>query len=207
MPDTFFLLKRTGRNSWSTGTAPPPPPGQKAKPHTRKSDKESGKSGLGIGAIAGILLGVLLLLGVTIVLLSRRKRSSPSSHFLEEDKFSRRQPFTPLASQELSSSVRANMQEEFRAAEKHLQTSSSMSLKRLNEKEMKNDPPSDDLKSFNDKEFANPIKQSSSVKVDHYPLADLQNATGNFASSRLLGEGSIGRVYMAKYPDDKVRLT
>ncbi|WMV34930.1 hypothetical protein MTR67_028315, partial [Solanum verrucosum] len=223
IPDELKDIKNleTGGNSWSTGSAPPPPPGQKAKPHTRKSDKESGKSGLGIGAIAGILLGVLLLLGVIIALLSRRKRSSPSSHFLEEDKFSQRQPFTPLASQELSSSVRANMQEEFRetmssdsssAAEKHLQTSSSMALKRLNserhksfnEKELKNAPPSDHLKSFNDKEFANPMKQSSSVKVDHYPLADLQNATGNFASSRLLGEGSIGRVYMAKYPDGKV---
>ncbi|KAG5601854.1 hypothetical protein H5410_033224 [Solanum commersonii] len=116
IPDELKDIKNleTGGNSWSTGSAPPPPPGQKAKPHTRKSDKESGKSGLGIGAIAGILLGVLLLLGVIIALLSRRKRSSPSSHFLEEDKFSRRQPFTPLASQELSSSERANMQEEFR---------------------------------------------------------------------------------------------
>lgn len=114
MSDTFFLLKRTGGNSWSTGSAPPPPPGQKAKPHTRNSDKESGKSGLGIGAIAGILLGVLLLLSVIIALLSRKKRSSSSSHFIEEDKFSRRQTFTPLASQELSSSVRANMQEDFR---------------------------------------------------------------------------------------------
>lgn len=100
-------------------------------------------------------------------------------------------------------------------AEKHLQTSSSMVLKRLNserhksfnEKEMKNVPPSDHVKSANDKEFANPMKQNSSVKLDHYPLVDLQNATSNFASSRLLGEGSIGRVYMAKYPDGKVSLT
>ncbi|XP_055829788.1 protein STRUBBELIG-RECEPTOR FAMILY 5-like isoform X2 [Solanum dulcamara] len=215
IPDELKEIKNleTGGNSWSTGSAPPPPPGQKAKPHTRKAEKESGKSGLGIGAIAGILLGVLLLLGVIIALLSRRKRSSsPSSHFLEEDKFSRRQPFTPLSSQELSSGVRANMQEDFRATEKHLQTSSSMGLKRLNSehhksfnvKEMKNVPPSDHLKSFNDKEFANPLKRSSSVKIDHYPLADLQNATSNFSSSRLLGEGSIGRVYMAKYPDGKV---
>lgn len=157
-------------------------------------------------------MGVLLLLSVIIALLSRKKRSSSSSHFIEEDKFSRRQTFTPLASQELSSSVRANMQEDFRVAEKHLQTSSSMVLKRLNserhksfnEKEMKNVPPSDHVKSANDKEFANPMKQNSSVKLDHYPLVDLQNATSNFASSRLLGEGSIGRVYMAKYPDGKV---
>lgn len=213
IPDELKDIKnlQTGGNSWSTGSAPPPPPGQKAKPHTRKS-KESGKSGLGKGAIAGILIGVLLLLGVIIALLSRKKRSPPSSHFLEENKLSRRQPFAPLPSQELSSVVCANMQEDFRAAEKHLQTSSSMVLKRLqserhksfNEKEMKNAPPSDHLKSFNDKEHANPLKRSSSIMVDHYPLADLQNATSNFASSRLLGEGSIGRVYMAKYPDGKV---
>lgn len=103
------------------------------------------------------------------------------------------------------------------ATEKHLQTSSSMVLKRLtserrksfNEKELTHPPTSNHLKSFNDKEFANPlsVKRSSSVNLAYYPLADLQNATGNFASSRLLGEGSIGRVYRAKYPDGRVSLT
>ncbi|MCD7470975.1 hypothetical protein HAX54_011232 [Datura stramonium] len=217
IPDELKDIKNleTGGNSWSSGPAPPPPPGQKVKPHTRKSEKESGMSGL---AIAGILLGVLLLLGVIIALFSRRKRSSPSSHFHEEDKFGQHQPLTPLSSQELSSGVRANMHEDFRdsssTTEKHLQTSSSMGLKHpaserhksFNEKEMANAPPSDHLMSFKDKEFANPlnVKRSSSVKLAHYSLADLQNATGNFASSRLLGEGSIGRVYRAKYPDGRV---
>ncbi|CAN4100015.1 unnamed protein product [Withania somnifera] len=218
VPDELKDIKilQTGGNSWSSGAAPPPPPGQKAKPHTRKSENKSGKSGLGKAAIAGILLGVLLVLGVIIALLSRRKRSPPSSHFLEEDKFSRRQDFSPLSSHELSSGVRVNMQEDFRdsssATEKRLQTSSSMGLRRLtserhksfNMKEMKIAAPLDHLKSSNDKDFASPLKRSSSVKIAHYPLADLQNATSNFASSRLLGEGSIGRVYKAKYPDGRV---
>ncbi|MCD9559325.1 hypothetical protein HAX54_017225 [Datura stramonium] len=58
----------------------------------------------------------------------------------------------------------------------------------FNEKEMANAPPSDHLMSFKDKEFANPlnVKRSSSVKLAHYSLADLQNATGNFASSAFL---------------------
>ncbi|XP_060217454.1 protein STRUBBELIG-RECEPTOR FAMILY 5 isoform X2 [Lycium barbarum] len=219
IPDELKDIKNleTGGNSWSSGPAPPPPPGQKPKPHSRKSEKESRKSGLGIAAIAGIVLGVLLLLGVIIALFSRKRSSSTSSHFVEEDKFSQHQRFTPLSSQELSSGVRANRHDDFRdsssATEKHLQTSSSMGLKRLaserhksfNQKKMTNAPPSDHLKSFNDKE-ANPlnVKRSSSVNLAQYPLADLQNATGNFASSRLLGEGSIGRVYKAKYPDGRV---
>ncbi|KAF3634734.1 Protein STRUBBELIG-RECEPTOR FAMILY 5 [Capsicum annuum] len=219
IPDELKDIKHleTGGNRWSSGPAPPPPPGQ--KPHTRKSKKESGKSGLSKGAIAGILVGVLVVLGVIIALLSRRKRSSStSSHFLEENKLSRRQPFTPLSSQELSSDVHAKMQEDFKdsssATEKHLQTSSSMGLRRLNserhksfnKKEMANVPASDHLKAFNDKEFANPsnVKRSSSIKIPQYSLADLQNATGNFAGSSLLGEGLIGRVYKAKYPDGRV---
>lgn len=47
-------------------------------------------------------------------------------------------------------------------------------------------------------------KRSSSVPVKCYSLTELLTATGNFASSRLLGEGSIGRVYKAKYADGRV---
>lgn len=46
--------------------------------------------------------------------------------------------------------------------------------------------------------------KSSSVPVKCYSLTELLTATGNFASSRLLGEGSIGRVYKAKYADGRV---
>jgi hypothetical protein len=35
-------------------------------------------------------------------------------------------------------------------------------------------------------------------------LGELQIGTANFASGRLLGEGSIGPVYRAKYADGKV---
>ncbi|KAK3009841.1 hypothetical protein RJ639_010481 [Escallonia herrerae] len=80
---------------------------------------------------------------------------------------------------------------------KPLQTYPSIGLK---------PPPSERIKSFSDKQFAQHmnVKRSSSIRVACYSLADLQAATGNFAMGRLLGEGSLGRVYRAKCSDGKV---
>lgn len=65
---------------------------------------------------------------------------------------------------------------------------------------------SDCVQSFNDNEFANRLnaRKSTSVRAAPFSFIELQTATGNFASSRLLGEGSIGCVYRAKYSDGKV---
>ncbi|KAK9014438.1 hypothetical protein V6N11_005595 [Hibiscus sabdariffa] len=59
--------------------------------------------------------------------------------------------------------------------------------------------------SFSENEFANRLKgrKSTSVQVVPYSLADLQKSTDNFAPNRLLGKGTIGCVYRAKYPDGK----
>lgn len=68
-------------------------------------------------------------------------------------------------------------------------------------------PPSISLKqSFSDNEFANRInsRRSTSVRAVAYALSDLQSATANFAAGRLVGQGSLGRVYRAKYADGKV---
>lgn len=79
---------------------------------------------------------------------------------------------------------------------KSLQASSSMALR----------PPPSDGPQSNENEAANHrnVKRSSSLHVACYSLMDLQTATGNFATGRLLGEGSIGRVYRAKYADGRV---
>lgn len=66
-------------------------------------------------AIAGIALGVLVAIGVLIALFSRRK-SSPSSNFLDEERLSQRRSFTPLASQELSQDLRADMSKGFKGS-------------------------------------------------------------------------------------------
>uniref|UniRef100_A0A5B7BFF0 Protein kinase domain-containing protein n=1 Tax=Davidia involucrata TaxID=16924 RepID=A0A5B7BFF0_DAVIN len=209
IPDELKEIKdiETGGNSWSSGPAPPPPPGQKSTPRAnRHSTKGAENSGLNGVAIAGIVLGVLVALAIIIALFSRRT-SSPPSHFVDEERLSQRRPFTPLASQELSNDSRSEIRKDLRELRssdssssipvKGLQTFPSIGLK---------PPPSDRVKSFNDNEFVNHmnVKRSSSIRVTCYSLADLQTATGNFATGRLLGEGSIGRVYRAKYADGKV---
>ncbi|KAG5538161.1 hypothetical protein RHGRI_025288 [Rhododendron griersonianum] len=195
----------TGGNSWSSGPAPPPPPGQKSNPHAHKPlSKGDEKSGLSGAAIAGIVFGVLLALVLVIALFTRRRSSTPPSHFIDEDRVSQRRPFTPLASQELSNDSRSEILKDFRGLKSSdsssslgLQSSLSMGLMPT---------PLDHTKSFDDGEFVNhmSIKRSSSIRMTCYSWADLQTATGNFATGRLLGEGTIGRVYRAKYADGKV---
>ncbi|KAG9155049.1 hypothetical protein Leryth_025093 [Lithospermum erythrorhizon] len=70
----------------------------------------------------------------------------------------------------------------------------------------KHKAPSEDYAiSFNDNEFTEQANtKRNSTKVSTYSLSELQTLTSNFATSRLIGEGSIGRVYKAKYSDGRV---
>lgn len=54
--------------------------------------------------IAIAVLLALAIIAIVIALFSRR-RSSPSSHFLDEERASQRRAFTPLASQELTNDM------------------------------------------------------------------------------------------------------
>ena len=64
-------------------------------------------------------------------------------------------------------------------------------------------------KSISDNEFENKLNHSrrstDPISLVTYSSSDLQAATGNFHSSRLLGQGTIGGVYKAKYTDGRVR--
>ncbi|KAI5563588.1 hypothetical protein BDE02_14G001300 [Populus trichocarpa] len=160
-------------------------------------------SGLAIALIVVASLVVLVLL----LLLFSRKRSSPSSNFLDEEKGSRHRAFTPLSSQELSNHTIASIKKEFKETEslnssgpidiKTFQKAASMGYK---------PPPSNFSQSINDNQFASCLNpgRNTSVRAVAFSLTDLQTATGNFAPGRLIGEGSLGRVYRAKYPDGKV---
>ncbi|KAJ6732652.1 PROTEIN STRUBBELIG-RECEPTOR FAMILY 5 [Salix koriyanagi] len=190
---------KTGGNAWSSG---PAPPGKSSSAH----GKGSGKGGMSGLAIALIVLASLVIVGLLVILLSKR-RSSPSSHFLEEDNGSWHRAFTPLSSHELSIDTRAAIKKEFKEIEpvnsfgsidiKNLQKAPSMGYK---------PPPSDFTESISDNEFAIRLNagRNTSVRSMAFSLTDLLTATGNFAPGRLIGEGSLGPVYRAKYPDGKV---
>ena len=53
-------------------------------------------------------------------------------------------------------------------------------------------PPPEFKKTYNDNEFANLLnaRKSTSLRATYYSLADLQLATANFASGRLLEKAS-----------------
>lgn len=64
------------------------------------------------------------------------------------------------------------------------------------------------IKPISDNEFENKLNYSrrstDPVNLVAYSSSDLQAATGSFHSSRLLGQGTIGGVYKAKYADGTV---
>ncbi|KAK2432217.1 STRUBBELIG-receptor family [Trifolium repens] len=184
---------QTGGNSWSTGPAPPPPPGT---PHIKHSEKNDGKSVVTGVVIAGVTFGVLAVI-IIIVSLSKRRSSLPSSRFIDEERRSQNRSFTPLASQELSKDSGFKSVDSTSIDIKALQKSSSIGVR---------SSVSDCVQAFNDNEFVKRLnsRRSTSIRCTPFSLGELQIGTANFASGRLLGEGSIGPVYRAKYADGKV---
>lgn len=208
IPDELQNIEKikTGGNDWKSGAAPPPPPG--AHPHSnRSSEKGDGNSSVNGIAIAIGIIGALVVIALLITLFAKRK-SSPSLHFLDdEERNSERRTFTPLASQELSNDLHAEISKDFKGSEpKSCNSSASIDIKALQKSPSVKPSLSSCVQSFNDNVFANRLNsmRSTSVRATTYTLADLQTATANFATGRILGEGSIGRVYRAKYPDKKV---
>ncbi|TYK01151.1 protein STRUBBELIG-RECEPTOR FAMILY 5-like [Cucumis melo var. makuwa] len=191
-------------NSWSTGPAPPPPPGT-VSPTSKKSNKEESnknsavKSGL---VIAGIAMGVLAVIAVVIGMTSKRRRHV--SHYLDEDT-SQHRSFTPLTSQELSKGNDSNNNNGI--DRKSFNSDASIDIKSGVSVVRPPPAPLDPVRSFSDNQFAtrlNSRTRSTSFRATSYSLVDLQTATANFAPARLLGEGTIGRVYKAKFGDGKV---
>ncbi|ESW07866.1 hypothetical protein PHAVU_010G165200 [Phaseolus vulgaris] len=194
---------QTGGNSWSKGQAPPPPPGTPPIKHPKKKKEKSVISGV---AIAGINFGLLAII-IIIVALCKRKSSKPSSQFTDEERRSHHRSRTPLASQELSTDPGASVNKEFKGGLNSLD-STSIDVKALQKSPSigVRSSASDCVQSFNDNEFANRLnsRRSASIRITTFSLADLYSATASFGSGRLLGEGSIGCVYRAKYADGKV---
>ncbi|XVF74915.1 hypothetical protein PTKIN_Ptkin13bG0148500 [Pterospermum kingtungense] len=201
----------TGGNSWSTGRAPPPPPGVHHH-HPSAQDKAGGQGDKRSSIMTAVIvvvscLGVLLVVALLFAVFSRRRPPPPSSHFFDEERMGGR-----VEPQDLSAEPHAGILKDPKGIHFLVASDSSLSRGALDMKSLEKSP-SMGLKrsvsgrvSFSDNEIASRQKgrRSTSVQVAPYSLADLQKATSNFAPGRLLGEGTIGRVYRAKYPDGKV---
>ncbi|CAG7904957.1 unnamed protein product [Brassica rapa] len=191
-----------GGNDWSTETAPPPPPGVK---YGRKSGGSNQGGGMSIGTglmIAGASLGVLVLIIVLIGLVSKKK-SSPNPHFIDEDISQPTPRLRSMRSHGSSQELRIDFGNDYKGI-KSLD-SDDENAQGIGSKGLKHSVSSR-VMSFNDTEFANKLnaKRTTSTRAaTEFELSDLQTATANFAPGNLLGEGSIGRVYRAKYPDGR----
>ncbi|KAL0725779.1 hypothetical protein Bca4012_040378 [Brassica carinata] len=191
----------TGGNDWSTETAPPPPPGVK---YGRKSGgSKGGGMSLGTGLmIAGASLGALILIVLLIALFSK-KRSSPNPHFIDEDDSHHTPNLRSMRSHGSSQELRIDFGNDYKGR-KSLDSDDD-SPQGVGSKGLKHSVSSR-VMSFNDTEFANKLnaKRTTSTRAaTEFELSDLQTATANFSPGNLLGEGSIGRVYRAKYPDGR----
>ncbi|XP_061359216.1 protein STRUBBELIG-RECEPTOR FAMILY 7-like isoform X2 [Gastrolobium bilobum] len=202
---------QTGGNAWSSGPAPPLPPGTPPAPKSKQHHKSGGgsatpsdagsgtvgdgkKSGIGGGGIAGILISVIVVGAVVAFFLVKRKSKKSSS---DPEKLEN-QSFPPLPSNEVHEV-------------KSVQTSSVIDLKTFDTSATINlkPPPIDRHKSFDDNEFSKKptlVKKTvtAPANVKSYSIADLQIATGSFSVDHLVGEGSFGRVYRAQFDDGKV---
>ncbi|CAH2036605.1 unnamed protein product [Thlaspi arvense] len=199
-------------NSFNTGPAPPPPPGtppihgspsrkprggEKQSSGDSTSNGGSKKSGIGAGAIAGIIVSLVVVTALVAFFLVRKRKRSKGSSSMDIEKTDN-QPFTlPPSDFHENNSIQSSSSVET----KKLDTSLSINLR---------PPPADRHKSFDDEDSTRKpvvVKKSAVVvpsNVRVYSVADLQIATGSFSVDNLLGEGTFGRVYRAEFDDGKV---
>ncbi|KAI3455691.1 hypothetical protein Pfo_012354 [Paulownia fortunei] len=103
---------QTNGNSFNSGPAPPPPPGTPPASRPNRNHRSGGsggssngggsgsegsKSGIGAGAIAGIVISVLVVGAIAAFFIMKRRSRKSSMDIEKLDN----QPFAPLASQEV----------------------------------------------------------------------------------------------------------
>lgn len=176
---SLHFVFRTGGNRWSSSRPPSPPPG------TRRVDRNSGGVGLSNKAlttgliVAASTIGGLIFTAGVIALFARRKNFHHSSHFFDEEKGGQK-------------TVDSNTLTETKPS----------SVNRTSSVSFKNTPifhliPSSQVVATPDRFF-----KPDGVKA--FTLTDLQNSASCFSPNRLIGEGTLGRVYKAKYEDGRV---
>ncbi|PWA89028.1 protein kinase-like domain-containing protein [Artemisia annua] len=157
-----------------------PPSGTHKGSDAPSSNGSSGKK-LGIGAILGISLGSAFFIAlIALVLLLFCRKGKRNEHVTRPSTVN--PPFN-------GEKVNAEMQEQ-----RVVPTASIVDLKV---------PPTENStfergKSGSTKRVKSPITTSS------YTVATLQTATNSFSQDNIIGEGSLGRVYRADFPNAKV---
>ncbi|KAJ3678391.1 hypothetical protein LUZ60_002194 [Juncus effusus] len=187
-----------GGNQWSTGI--PPDGFDKASNAGSGSNGSNGGKSSKYGIMIAVCVVAFLVLVVVLLSLISKRKSSSSSHYLEgrshymDEPFSQDRSFTPLGSNEKDGATIVDM--------KSLQSSPSLGHLKP--------PPIDPRRSSTDastNEFAikfHSKRSTEPITATSYPLSDLQLATVSFSSSRLVGQGTIGRVFKAKFEDGRL---
>ncbi|GAB4849919.1 hypothetical protein Ancab_029220 [Ancistrocladus abbreviatus] len=190
-------------NSWSSG---PAPPGMTSGDGVSSKGSGGKRGGISGAMIAVIVLGVLVGLVIVIALVARRRPSFSSSLLDERESLSQHKQFNSFDSPRYSNDLHTDMSKDCKVV-KSLESSTSIDVRALHSSHPVGLTPaySNRINSFRNNELVNTnFQRCTSLRATCYALADLQTATGNFTAGRLLGEGSIGHVYKAKYADGKV---
>ncbi|KAG6639053.1 hypothetical protein I3843_10G071600 [Carya illinoinensis] len=189
-----------GGNSFDNGPAPPPqpytppPPGRSHtnRPHAgsgtptaRGSNGEPSHSNKGwtIGAIVGIILGSIVIALVLLLALAfcirKRKRKDTGA----------RTPRSRLSVEK--NNVNTEVQEQ--------------RLKSMAAVTDLKPPPVENLMGERVQVKNGSVKRiKSPITATSYTVASLQTATNSFSQEFLIGEGSLGRVYKAEFPNGKI---
>ncbi|KAI7746806.1 hypothetical protein M8C21_007713 [Ambrosia artemisiifolia] len=185
-------------NSFDNGPAPPPPPytPPPAKPHNNRtrsppprthkgsdapaSDTSSGKK-LSLGTILGISLGSAFFILFTVLVLL---------FCLRKGKKTKRTPRTSTVNPPvIPEKVNAEMQEQ-----RVIPTASVVDLK----------TPPNENSTYENGKSGSMKRVKSPITTSSYTVATLQTATNSFSQDNIIGEGSLGRVYKADFPNGKM---
>ncbi|KAI3823853.1 hypothetical protein L1987_05298 [Smallanthus sonchifolius] len=185
-------------NSFDNGPAPPPPPytAPPGKSHNNRSrsppsrthtgsdvpssDTSSGKK-LSLGAILGISLGsAFVILFIVLVLLFCLIKGKKTGKTIR----------TPTVNPPIiGEKVNTEMQEH-----RVKPTASIVDLK---------SPPTENS-TFENGNSGSTKRVKSPITTSSYTVATLQTATNSFSQENIIGEGSLGRVYKADFPNGKM---
>ncbi|KAK8517276.1 hypothetical protein V6N12_032472 [Hibiscus sabdariffa] len=176
-------------NSFADGPAPPSPPGRSHNKHNPRSgarsspasDGQSSNSdnGLSAGVIVGIVLGSLLLLVLAVLALIfciRRNKGKVNGARAPRENLS-------------VSTVHTEMHEQ-----RVKNVAAVVDLKPL---------PVEPVAVERVSKNGSLNRMKSPITATSYTVASLQTATNSFSQEYLIGEGSLGRVYKAEFPNGK----